>query len=163
MGRLILLLGGNQGDVQDTFRKVHTLLTARLGEIVSMSGMYESKPWGFESENNFINQVVELNSSLASEEILNNTQEIEGLLGREQKSATGYSSRPIDIDILFYDDITLSMTNLSIPHPRLHERMFTLVPLSEKWEHWMHPVLGKTVKQLTEECDDPGWVRRITG
>ena len=161
MGRLILLLGGNQGDVTGTFVRVRTLLTEHIGKIVEMSALYESKPWGFETENNFINQVVELDSSLRSEEILSSTQEIERSLGREQKSTDGYSSRPIDIDILFYDDITVSLSDLSIPHPRLHERMFTLMPLSEKWEKWTHPVLNKTVKQLTEECLDPGWVRRI--
>ena len=160
MGRLILLLGGNQGDVSDTFDKVHRLLNEHIGDIVQFSALYESEPWGFESENNFINQVVELQCSLGSEKILSVTQKIEQGFGRKAKSTESYSSRPLDIDILFYDDLIVSVPELTIPHPRLHERMFTLLPLSEKWEQLIHPVLNKSVKQMKEECDDTGWVKK---
>lgn len=160
MGRLILLLGGNQGDVSDTFDKVHLLLEENIGKIIQYSSLYESEPWGFESENNFINQVVELQCSLGSETILSVTQKIEQGFGRKAKSIKGYSSRPLDIDILFYDDLIVSVPDLTIPHPRLHERMFTLLPLSEKWEQLIHPVFNKSVKQMREECEDPGWVKK---
>ncbi len=161
MGRLILLLGGNQGQVADTFVKVHSMLSQEIGEIVELSALYESEPWGFESEDNFLNQVVELDSSLTSQEVLRATQGIERSFGRVRKSLDGYASRPIDIDILFYDDIIIDTSLLSIPHPRLHERMFTLLPLSEKWGQWLHPVLNKTVKRMKEECKNTGRVKKI--
>jgi len=160
VGRLILLLGGNQGDMPDTLSKACQLLEKNTGRIEKVSGLYESEPWGFDSEVSFINQVVELNTSLLPEDVLLQTQKIEKHLGRERNDSPGYSSRPIDIDILFYDDITVSKPNLTIPHPRLHERMFTLIPLSEKWEQWIHPVFNKTVEQLKNECSDTGWVKK---
>ena len=160
MGRLILLLGGNQGDMADTINKALSLLEMHVGEVVETSAMYESEPWGFESESSFLNQVAELDTMLLPEEVLMQTQSIEKFLGRKQKSTNGYSSRPIDIDILFFDDLAISLPELTIPHPRLQERMFTLLPLSEKWEELQHPVLNKSVKQMLKECTDKGWVRK---
>ena len=161
MGRLILLLGGNQGDMHETISMTHSLLEKYVGDIVEVSALYESEPWGFEADNNFINQVAEIDTLLLPEEVLTQTQSIEKFLGRERKSTGGYTSRPIDIDILFFDDMKVSLPELTIPHPRLHERMFTLLPLSEKWSSLHHPVLNKTVKQLYDECTDTGWVKRL--
>ena len=161
MGRLILLLGGNQGNVIKTFANVYARLEKHLGPIVETSGLYESEPWGFDSDNNFINQVVELNCTLNAPEVLSLTGKIETDLGRSQNTETGYSSRPIDIDILFFDDLELSTADLTIPHPRLHERMFTLMPLMEKWSTLIHPVYKSSVRQLFENCKDISWVKKI--
>ncbi len=163
MGRLILLLGGNQGEIIETFQSVYSKLEEQIGYIVEYSGLYESEPWGFESESNFINQVVEVECFLSPTEVLAVTSKIEGNLGRIKKSNNGYTSRPIDIDILFYDDITMDTPDLTIPHPRLHERMFTLLPLTEKWANYFHPKKNKTIQQLTDECRDTGWVKKIYG
>jgi 2-amino-4-hydroxy-6-hydroxymethyldihydropteridine diphosphokinase len=160
VGRLILLLGGNQGDVRETISMAHSLLEKYVGDIVEISAFYESEPWGFDADNNFINQVAELDTLLLPEEVLTQTQSIEKFLGRERKSTDGYTSRPIDIDILFFDDLNISLPDLTIPHPRLHERMFTLLPLSEKWEELLHPVFNKTIAQMLEECSDTGRVRK---
>ncbi len=161
MGRLILLLGGNQGNIIETFRSVYPKLEEQLGIIVEYSGFYESKPWGFESDQNFINQVVEINYSGSVVDILSITQTVEEGLGRLKKSSSGYSSRLIDIDILFFDEIIFNTPELTIPHPRLHDRMFTLIPLSEKWADYLHPKKNKTIRQLTDECKDTGWVKKI--
>ncbi len=161
MGRLIILLGGNQGNIIETIGAVTTKLENKLGTVTESSGYYESEPWGFESKYNFINQVVEVDCSMPATEVIKTTQGIEREFGRVKKSGTGYSSRPIDIDILFFDNIIVDSTELTIPHPRLHERMFTLLPLSEKWTDFMHPVKNRTIQQLMEECEDKGWVKRI--
>lgn len=160
MGRLILLLGGNEGDPKKTFSSAYSLLTEEVGDIKDHSSFYESEPWGFEAEQNFINQVIEITTSLAPSEVLSVTQGIEKKLGRKLKTGNGYSSRIIDIDILFYDDQLIDIPGLTIPHPRLHLRLFTLLPLTEKWDDLIHPVSKKTIKQLLEECTDSAWVRK---
>ncbi len=161
MGRLIILLGGNQGDITETFRAVISRLKSELGSVVGFSGHYESEPWGFESDQNFINKVVEIDCSLSAERVISITQSIEQEFGRQKKEVEGYSSRPIDIDILFFDNLIIKTKTLTIPHPRLHERMFTLLPLAEKWAEFIHPEKKRTVRQLIEECRDRGWVKRI--
>lgn len=163
MARLILLLGGNEGNIIETFRSIYPKLEEQLGDIVQYSGLYESEPWGFESELNFINQVVEVECFLSPKEVLSITHDIESSLGRAKKSNNGYASRPIDIDILFFDDIKMVTPDLTIPHPRLHERMFTLLPLAEKWADYLHPKNNRTIRQLTDECRDTRWVKRIYG
>jgi len=159
--RLIILLGGNQGDIIETFRIVITKLEDKLGSVSKLSGYYESEPWGFESEQSFINQVIEIDCSIPATEVIKITQSIEREFGRVKKSGKGYSSRPIDIDILFFDNLIIDSVEVTIPHPRLHERMFTLLPLSEKWTDFMHPTKNKTIKQLLDECSDDGWVKKI--
>ena len=161
MGRLIILLGGNQGNITETFRRVVTKLNDKLGSVTEISGYYESEPWGFESKHNFINQVVEIDCSMPATEVIKTTQSVEREFGRIKKSGKGYSSRPIDIDILFFDNLIVDSTELIIPHPRLHERMFTLLPLSEKWAGYIHPVKNRTILQLLEKSEDKGWVKRI--
>ncbi len=161
MGRLIILLGGNQGNITKTFRAVISRLESELGSIVECSGYYESEPWGFESDYNFINQVVEIDCSLSADEVISITQGVEQEFGRMKKSSEGYTSRPIDIDILFFDDLIVKSTKLTIPHPRLHKRLFTLLPLTEKWAEYIHPEKKRTIQQLAEECTDKGWVRRV--
>ena len=161
MGRLIILLGGNQGNITETFRRVVTKLNDKLGSVTEISGYYESEPWGFESEQNFINQVVEIDCSISATEVIKATQSIEREFGREKKSGKGYTSRPIDIDILFFDNLIVDSPELTIPHPRLHKRRFTLLPLAEKWADFVHPVKNKTVLQLLDECSDEGWVVRV--
>ena len=161
MGRLIILLGGNQGNITETFRRVVTKLNDKLGSVTEISGYYESEPWGFESEQNFINQVVEIDCSISATEVIKATQSIEREFGREKKSGKGYTSRPIDIDILFFDNFIVDSPELTIPHPRLHKRRFTLLPLAEKWADFIHPVKNKRVLQLLDECSDEGWVVRV--
>ncbi len=161
MNNYILLLGGNQNDVIASCKKAIELLTKYLGEPIQQSAYYESEPWGFEASQNFINQVVEFSSPLEGIEALNITQSIEKELGRQTKTGTHYESRPIDIDILFVDDQQIDHPRLTVPHPKLHERMFTLLPLMEHWTNLQHPLLNKTIEQLTLECKDEGIVKRL--
>ncbi|MCU4156565.1 2-amino-4-hydroxy-6-hydroxymethyldihydropteridine diphosphokinase [Carboxylicivirga sp. A043] len=161
MNKQILLLGGNQDDVISSLKKSIVLLSERLKEPILVSDYYESEAWGFEAEQNFINQVVEFNSDLDPIELLDFTQKIEKKLGRKTKTGTHYESRPIDIDILFFNDEQITLPRLIIPHPKLHERRFTLLPLLDHWATLMHPVFKKTITQLTENCTDAGMVRKI--
>ncbi len=160
MNRYILLLGGNQNDVIAACQKAIKLLSKDLGQPLIQSAYYESEPWGFEAAQNFINQVAEFQSTINPIEVLNLTQSIEKELGRQTKTGTHYESRPIDIDILFIDEQQIALPRLTVPHPRLHERKFTLAPLMEHWADFHHPTLNKTIRQLTLECKDEGVVWR---
>lgn len=157
----ILLLGGNQNDVIAACENAIRLLSCHLGQPVRQSAYYESEPWGFEASQNFINQVVEFSSPLSPSDLLNLTQTIEKELGRQTKTGTHYESRPIDIDILFIDNQLIRLPHLTVPHPKLHERMFTLLPLLDHWANLQHPLLNKSIRQLTLDCKDEGIVKRL--
>lgn len=162
MGRQLLLLGGNQGNVTERIQEAITCLSTLLGEPVQSSAYYESEPWGFEAEQNFINQVVEFESAHLPEELLKITQQIEKDLGRKQKTGTHYESRPIDIDILFMDNLVVDLPHLTIPHPRLHDRRFTLLPLMDHWAELVHPTLNYSVEELLSQCKDEGSVKKLS-
>jgi 2-amino-4-hydroxy-6-hydroxymethyldihydropteridine diphosphokinase len=161
MHRVILLIGGNEGDCYENINIAKGLIKERLGNVILESSLFESEPWGFMHPQNFINQVLELKCEYTPQQILGIGQLIEKELGRMAKTIAGYEGRTMDIDILFYDDIILDQTNLVIPHPKMHERRFTMLPLAEKWSDFIHPVLKIKMKQLLEECKDEGWVRRV--
>ena len=153
MIELYLLLGGNLGDKKQVFEETTRLLGEQVGKITRQSHIYETEPWGFESSDLFWNQALELSVSISAEEVLDKTQQIEQQLGRTRK-ANQYDSRIIDIDILFYGDQVISLENLNIPHPRIQERKFVLVPLNEIAPDLQHPVLQKSIAQLLLECPD---------
>ncbi|MGQ1947295.1 2-amino-4-hydroxy-6-hydroxymethyldihydropteridine diphosphokinase [Geofilum sp. OHC36d9] len=159
--RAWLLLGGNTSETQRLFLNATTLLSEEVGDIVKMSSDYGSKPWGFEASHDFLNRVVEVTTILNPEQLLSSVLHIETQLGRKRSNQAGYASRGIDIDILFYDEKTITTDELIIPHPRLHLRMFTLLPLCEQWPQIYHPVLNKTVQQLLKACSDTGAVWRV--
>lgn len=150
----LILLGGNQGDVESAFAKARLMLSSVSEERLA-SSVYCSKAWGFESDELFRNQVIELTTDIAPLEFLDYTQSVERSIGRTDKTNDGaYQSRAIDIDILFCDDMQLQTPRLTIPHPLLHERRFTLVPLCELWADYVHPRFDVTVAQLLAQCTD---------
>lgn len=158
-------MGGNSGDVKRTLQTAQQLLNDRVGAVLRCSHRYESEPWGFQAPVHFWNQALELSTDLEPEEMLDAVQEIERRLGRNraaeeiEKVSTGapYASRPIDIDIIFYDDAVMETERLTIPHPRLAEREFALAPLAEIVRSKRHPVSGRTVGELLDD------LRRNTG
>lgn len=153
MTMLYLLLGGNLGDKKKIFADARELLVKRIGKMNSFSSVYETEPWGFESDEIFWNQVLKIETELSPEEILAKIQEIENSLGRI-RNENQYGSRIIDIDILFLGDQIIELENLIVPHPRIQERKFTLVPLCEIAPELIHPALKKSIRQLLEECTD---------
>lgn len=151
---MFLLLGSNLGD------RLHNLEEAKrqLGKIVASSSVYETAAWGNINQGSFLNQVVEIESNQAPEDILKRIQDIEISMGRERLEKWG--PRIIDIDILLDDDVVVNTPHLTIPHPEIQNRRFTLIPLFEL-TNMVHPVLKKTISQLLEECKDPLPVTRL--
>ena len=161
MNKAVLLLGSNLGDSQFFFQQARSLIIERLGKLKLQSALYQSSPWGFEHENDFINQVLLLETDLTKWEILQNCLQIEKDLGRKRKENKGYSARVIDIDLLFVNDEVVDTDQLILPHPRLHLRKFTLLPLMELIPDFVHPTLQKSIKELLLACEDNSEVRKI--
>ena len=129
--QLFLGLGSNLGDRAENIRKAVLLIQARVGEVVRQSSLIETEPWGFESDHCFLNGVILCETTLTPRQVLRATQKIERELGRKSKTTSSYADRPIDIDILLYDDLTVNEPDLKIPHPLMHERDFVMIPLRE--------------------------------
>ena len=153
-----LLLGSNISPRIDYLTSAKELIEGEIGTIQACSSIYESDPWGFESEHCFLNQVLLVDTFLSPGDLLNASQKIEKLLGRVRKSEGGYTSRTIDIDILFFDESVVSLPDLTIPHKQIQNRRFTLLPLVEIVPDLRHPLSKKTCRQLLEECKDYGKV-----
>ena len=123
---LFILLGANLGDRVSTLRRATDLISERVGLVVQQSGLYETAPWGVTDQPAFLNTVLSVETTLDPEGVLNQTQAIEQELGRVRLEKWG--ARIIDIDLLYYDQLRLLTGRLTIPHPYLHQRRFTLVP-----------------------------------
>ena len=141
-------LGTNIGNKRRNMITAAALLAERVGDILALSGFYE--PWGFESENFFLNAAVKLKTSFSPLELLRITQRIEKELGRAEKSSGVYHDRIIDIDILLYEDEVLQIPELTLPHPLMHERKFVMEPLAEIAPFVVHPVLKERIIDLKE-------------
>lgn len=132
MHTVYLSLGSNLGDRKATMRRAIGLLNERAGSVDRQSSFIETEPWGFESTNKFLNMCVRLLTTLSPEQLLLATKQIERELGRTQKSVNGqYHDRPIDIDILMYDNVHIDSDDLMLPHPHMQEREFVMKPLRE--------------------------------
>lgn len=143
-----LALGTNIGNKRRNMITAAALLAERVGDVLALSGFYETEPWGFQSENTFLNAALQLDTSLSPLELLKATQEIEIEMGRTQKSNGAYHDRIIDIDILLYDNLVLQTPELTLPHPLMHERLFVMEPLAEIAPNVIHPVFKKPVIYL---------------
>jgi 2-amino-4-hydroxy-6-hydroxymethyldihydropteridine diphosphokinase len=127
-----LAYGSNIGEKEENILNAYRMTEERVGRIVRRSAMMRSEPWGFKSDNGFVNSVACVETILTPHQLLEVTQSIERAMGRTEKSHGGvYHDRIIDIDILLYDDITLNDADLVIPHPLMHERDFVMKPLNE--------------------------------
>jgi len=160
MKKVVFLLGGNIGDQVRIQNLAIQDIEREIGKVVKRSSLYESKAWGYEDENNYLNQVIVISTGFGPLEILKITQRIEEKLGR-CRSGNGYEARTIDIDILFYDGKIFRSDKLTIPHPKLHLRKFTLEPLNEIIPSEIHPVFNKSVKELLKICVDKLSVKKI--
>lgn len=151
----ITIFGSNSGDKYQIITEATRLLSEVAGEVVMASSFYETEPWGFECDEKFLNRVIVFETSLSPQEFLKACLDTESRLGRVRNSnGPRYTSRPIDIDILFYDSLILNTPELILPHPRLCERNFVLTPLSEILPDFIHPIFQKKISLLREECAD---------
>lgn len=150
-----LSLGTNLGNKEENLRAAMKLIEEQIGNIVSQSALYTSEPWGFMSENSFLNNVVAVSTTMTPEKLLETTQHIELTLGRTRKSVNGqYADRLIDIDILFYDQQVTDTPALTLPHPLLHRRLFVLEPLNQIAPTLTHPILKKDINTLCRELQE---------
>lgn len=132
MEKAYLGIGTNLGDKEENILGAYEMIESRVGKILRKSSMYATEPWGFQSENGFLNAVVCVETPLTPRELLRETQKIERQMGRKEKSKYGtYHDRVIDIDILLYGDMTINEPDLVIPHPLMKEREFVMKPLEE--------------------------------
>ena len=152
MAEVYLGLGTNLGDKEANLNVAIEEIRKRVGEITSLSAFYATEPWGFDSQNSFLNAVCKAHTTLSPFEVLSTTQAIEKDLGRIRKSVGGqYSDRPIDIDILLYDGLVLNTPELVIPHPLMHKRLFVMEPLTEIAPELVHPMLHRSMKEILKE------------
>ncbi|MBO0933358.1 2-amino-4-hydroxy-6-hydroxymethyldihydropteridine diphosphokinase [Fibrella aquatilis] len=149
---LYLLLGANLGDRAQTLAQARTQLAQQVGTLTQASPLYETAAWGLTDQPAYLNQVLLLETVLSPEAVLTQTQAIEQALGRVR--AERWGARVIDIDLLFYNDLILNTPALTLPHPYLHLRRFTLQPLADVAPNLTHPVLKMPVWQLLEVCQD---------
>lgn len=152
--KIIVLLGGNLGDSKWLFQESIRLFEEYGYKIMGKSSLYASEAWGYASKNVFLNQVLILKNEKKVDEILGDCLQIEKKLGRERSDNQEYTDRPIDIDILYIDEQIIESEKLTLPHPRLHLRRFTLAPLSEILPDFIHPILKKDHKSLLLLCQD---------
>jgi 2-amino-4-hydroxy-6-hydroxymethyldihydropteridine diphosphokinase len=158
MVKVYLLLGSNLGDRLFLLKQAAGYIETQAGTIVQYSSIYETKSWGKTDEPDYLNQVLLINTMLPPHELLAKLLEIELLLGRKRDEKWG--SRTMDIDILLYDDLVINEPDLTVPHPQLQNRRFTLEPLVELTPDFRHPVLKKTLKKLKDDLQDELQVKK---
>jgi 2-amino-4-hydroxy-6-hydroxymethyldihydropteridine diphosphokinase len=152
--RLILSLGGNLGEVEATLAAALREAERLLGPLVRTSHIYRSEPWGSSGQPWFLNQVAEIDTAIAPLDCLHACQAIEDRHGR-LRTVDRNAARTLDIDLLYYDERVMDIRELVLPHPRIAERRFVLVPLAECWAEFKHPPGGPTVAELLKRCVDP--------
>jgi len=153
MKPVFLGIGTNLGEREENLRKAIKLIEEHIGSITEESSVYETEPWGFQSETSFFNMVIKIETNLTPSGLLGRILMIEAMMGR-LREGQGYKSRIIDIDILFFGSRIFENKILKIPHPRIQERRFVLVPLSEIAGDLLHPVFKKSIQELLQECKD---------
>lgn len=149
-----LCLGGNLGNVQNTFTKVKQAVELNIGVITIESSIYQTEAWGDSSQSNYLNQVIKIDTLLSPHNLIKHCLSIEHQLGRDRNENNQYDSRTIDIDILLYNNEQIEEKNLSIPHPRMLERNFVMIPLNEIASEYIHPLEKEKISNLINKTND---------
>jgi 2-amino-4-hydroxy-6-hydroxymethyldihydropteridine diphosphokinase len=159
MNKAYLLTGGNTGDRIYYLETAKQLISQHCGEILKSSPIYETAAWGMTDQQDFLNQVLFIETKFEAPLLMERILELEHLMGRVRHEK--YGPRKIDIDILFFNDEVIQTSSLIVPHPALQNRRFVLEPLNDIAPELMHPVLKKTVHQLLIECPDKLPVKKL--
>jgi 2-amino-4-hydroxy-6-hydroxymethyldihydropteridine diphosphokinase len=155
LAEALLAFGGNVGEVRETFDRALTMLCDGTEvRLKARSSDYATPPWGVEDQPSFVNRCVAIDTRLTPEALLARVQAIEHALGRTRAEERRWGPRPIDIDILAYDDVVRDGADLTLPHPRLFERAFVLVPLAEIVPERV--IAGKRVRDALARIDTTG-------
>ncbi len=160
MSLAYLLLGSNLGDRRAHLAAARRTLAASAGRVVAASALYETAAWGVTSQPAFLNQALALDTALTAPALLAACLAAEQDRGRERR--TRWGARTLDVDILLFDSEIITTPALSIPHPRLPERRFALLPLAELAPQLRHPQLGQTIGELLAACPDQLPVVRVS-
>lgn len=159
---IYIILGSNIGDKKSYIDNACDEISKAIGDISLYSSYYQTSPWGFESSDEFLNRAICVRSSLDPNYVMNTLLEIENRLGRVRNNdAEGYQSRTIDLDILLIDDLVVDSELLTVPHPRMTERKFVLVPLSEIAGDMIHPKEKRSINNLLDICTDKEVVTKV--
>ncbi len=158
--KVVLILGGNLGDREELINRAVKSI-AEKNPLILNSALYETQAWGDVAQGNFLNQVIQIETSLSPEKLLGQIQQIEEKLGR--KRTVTWGDRTMDIDILYFGDEVIDTPELTIPHRLIQERRFVLVPLFEILPDMIHPLLYKSNRALLEDCQDSSEVNIFTG
>lgn len=163
---VIVGLGSNIGDRKAFLARALDMIGKEAGRIVASSSVWETEPWGFDAEELFLNMVIALDTSIDPPHLIQRFRSIEGRMGRPKaegkRGLAGrgiYESRIIDIDILLWGDRVISIPGLEVPHPKIADRRFVLIPLCEVAPGAVHPVTGLTATEMLDMCDDGSDVR----
>lgn len=150
MANVFIGLGSNIGDKRKNITDATFIIGSLMGKLCQLSSLYETEPWGFESSNTFLNATIQIETDFEPQKCLDMAKAIEREMGRVH-TKEGYEDRIIDVDILFYDDITYKSETLTIPHPLIEKRDFVLRPLAEIAPDFIHPVSKKSISTLLSE------------
>ncbi len=159
MNYTYLLLGGNKGNVQKELLLAIKNIQKNIGHIIRQSSLYKTAAWGNTKQPDFINQVIIVQTTLCAAEVMQTILAIEKQMGRIRTKKN--APRIIDIDILFFNKAVIDTAQLQVPHPRIAQRNFVLVPLNELTPNFKHPALNQTIHQLLRICPDTLTVHKI--
>ena len=159
MNTAYLLTGGNLGDREKNLAAARDQISQECGKIISASALYETAAWGKTDQPYFLNQALEIQTSLTARQLMRRLLKVEKQMGRERKEK--YGPRIIDIDILLFNNEKHNYPLLKLPHPEMQNRRFALLPLAEIAPDIVHPVLKKTITALLDECPDTLFVKKI--
>lgn len=162
MEKCYILFGSNQGDKAAIFEQACLYINNRCGQITRISSAYESEPWGFDSDEWFLNRLIEIQTGLQPDALMEELLQIESELGRVRRPGMkGYTSRTADLDILYFGSQVINTERVVAPHPRLHLRRFALMPLCDLIPDFVHPIFQLTQSELLERCTDDSVVNKL--